>query len=304
MFHKMLCRLWIGLPGVVLMLLPVTSYAAGSPHMQPATIFRIALTQPDDHLYNPTENIEVDIFTDRAGGGLENDIALSSQNIPQGNSRISFGRVPAPGLYFTRYKVGSEVFTNAFLVLPNGAQSTVQIVAAPTCFATVAPGQTTAVEKYFRNLTLARLQTAATAVAPMWFATNGQNFVVQAAKGMVLAYSGLGFIAIFIDKGVAQEIGALAIDFFATVLARVADDLQTAAVLTTAERNVVKQVITLINGVAQTRLSESVLGKVVSIGQTVAEGLLGEDADSQILAKLVGDGVKRFEVLVKLAPKP
>jgi len=212
--------------------------------------------------------------------------------------------VPAPGLYFTRYKVGSEVFTHAFLVLPSGAQSTVQIVGTPTCLATVAPGQTGAVEKYFRNLTLARLQTAAAAVAPMWFATNGQNFVVQAAKGMVLAYSGLGFIAIFIDKGVAQEIGALAVDFFATVLARVADDLQTAAVLTTAECNVVKQVITLINGVAQTRLSESVLGKVVSIGQAVAEGLLGEDADSQILAKLVGDGVKRFEVLVKLAPKP
>jgi hypothetical protein len=317
MFHKTLCGLLASLLVIGLMALPVTSYAAGheAPRFNgsnlttlnlrpPATIFRIALTQPDDHRYNSTDNIQVNIFTDRAGGGLENDIALQSQNIAQGDSTVSLGAVPAPGLYFTRYKVSTDVFTNAFLVLPIDSQFTVQIVAAPTCTAPVAPGQTGAVEKFFRNLTLARLRTAAGAVAPAWFAVNGQNFVVQLAKGIVLAYSGLGFIAVFVQNGIAQETMALGIDFLATVLARVADDLQTAAVLTAAERTVVKQVITLINGVAQTRLSETGLGKVVSIGQAIAEGLLGEDQDIQVLAKVVGDSVKKFEVLVKLAPKP
>lgn len=316
MFHKTLCRSLAGLLVVVLIALPLTSYAAeregprirlsnlSTPYIQPATIFRIALTRPDDYRYNSTDNIQVNIFTDRPGGALENDIASQTQTVTQVNQTLSLGRVPAPGLYFTRYKISPDVFTNAFLVLPVDGQFTVQMIEAPTCIAPVAAAQTGAVEKFFRNLTLARFQTAATAVGPAWFAVNGQNFLVLVAKGVVLAYTGLGFIAIFVQQGMAKELAALAIDFFATVLARVADDLQTAAVLTAAERTVVKQVISLINGVTQVRLSDSVLGRLVSIGQGAAEGLLGEDADSQILAKIVGDGVKRFEVLGRLAPKP
>src|SRR6185369_4797570 len=103
-------------------------------------------------------------------------------------------------------------------------QFTVQMVAAPTCTAPVAGNQTAAVEKFFRNLTLDRFRTAAGAVAPNWFAVNGQNFLVLAAKGIVLAYSGLGFIAIFFERDITRDIAGLAIDFLATVLARVADD--------------------------------------------------------------------------------
>lgn len=312
MFPTRLRRIPAGLLAVVLMILPATTQAAkpeaprfrlsntSTPRTPPATIYRIALTEPDDHPYNLNDNIQVNIFTDRAGGGLENDIALQSQTIPQGDSRITLGQVQRLGLYFTRYKVGNEVFTNSFLILPIANQFTVQMVAAPTCTATVTPAQTGAVEKFFRNLTLPRMQSAATAVAPGWFAVNGQNFVVQVTKGIVLTYSGLGFIAILAENGIAQDIGALAIDFMATVLARVADDLQAASVLTAAERNVVKQVFALINGVAQTRLSATTFARVISIGQSVAEGLLGGDQDSQVLAKVVGDGAKRFEVLVSL----
>ena len=316
MFHKTLCRLLAGSLVVVLIALPLTSYAAEpegppirlsnirTPHIQPATIFQIALTRPETHQYNSTDNIQVDIFTDRPGGALENDIASQTQTVTQENQTISLGRVPAPGLYFTRYKVSTDVFTNAFVVLPIDSQFTVHMVAAPTCTVPVAAGQTGAVEKFFRNLNLERFQTAAGAVAPGWFAVNGQNFLVQAAKGIVLAYTGLGFIAIFVQQGIGRELAALAIDFFATVFARVAEDLQTAGLLTATESTVVKRVITLMNGVAQVRLSDSVLGRVVSIGQTAAEGLLGQDSDSQILAKIVGDGVKRFEVLARLAPRP
>ena len=309
MFQKTLCRLLAGL--LVVVALPVTSPAANrielsnvrTPPTQPATIFQITLTRPEDFRYNATDTIQVDIFTDRPGGGLENDIALQTQPITQVNQTVPLGRVPAPGMYFTRYKVGTDVFTNAFVVLPIDGKFTVHMVGAPTCTAPVAPAQTGAVEKYFRNLTLARFQTAATAVAPAWFAVNGQNFLVQVAKGIVLAYTGLGFIAIFVQNGMRRELIALAIDFFATVFARVADDLHTAALLTAAERTVVKQVITLINGVAQVRLSDTVLARTMSIGQAAAEGLLGEDANSQILAKVIGDGVKRFEVLGRLVPK-
>ncbi|HET7286578.1 MAG TPA: hypothetical protein VFI71_03870 [Pyrinomonadaceae bacterium] len=263
-----------------------------------AGIFRITLTKD---VYAAGENIEVRTFSDRAGGGLEDDIGQQSHNIPQGDSPpFALGPVPGPGLYFTRYRVGGDTIINGFLILPaTNNRFTVEIVTQPTCTATVTQAQTEPVKKYFRNLTVARLQTAATAVAPGWFAVNGQNFAVQVAKGIVLAYSGLGFIAIVAQEGLARDVAALAIDFVSTVMARAADDMSP-SVLTQTERDFVKLALSGLNNVIQTVLADNLFQKVVTLGQAANEIALGSDPDSQVFAKIVGDSVKKFEVLVRL----
>jgi hypothetical protein len=266
-----------------------------------ATNYSIDLRQPASHLYAPGENVEVSITTNASGGGIENDIGLQSQTIPQGTSNVVLGRVPAPGVYFTRYKVGSETFVNSFLVLPAGNNRfTVEIVSAPVTAVNLNAAGNAAAEKFFRNLTLTRLRAAAAAVAPAWFAQNGQNFLVLVAKGIVLTYSGLGFIAVVGQQGLARDLFALSLDFMATALSRAADDLRTAGVLSTQERDAVKLAITGINGLTQTLLSEGVFQRVVSVGQAAAEAVLGQDSDSQVAAKLAGDSAKKFHVFIQL----
>jgi hypothetical protein len=274
-------------------ILPTTSHAA--------TLYTITLVQPGDHVYVPGEDIRVNIFTTGAGGGLENDIGANSILISQGNTpNISLGHVPPPGLYFTRYRIGAETFINGFLVLPVTGGFSVEMVAEPACTATVTSAQTAPLKKFFTNLTAARMQAAASAVAPQWFAVNGQNFVVLLAKGIVLAYSGIGFIAIIAEKGIARDILALAVDFVGSVLTRAAEDMSSAAVLTQAERDLVKLVLSGLNNVIQTILAEGVFQRIVTLGQAANEVTLGGDADSQVLAKIVGDTVKKFEVLIRL----
>ncbi|MDX2043793.1 MAG: hypothetical protein SF097_21425 [Acidobacteriota bacterium] len=264
-------------------------------------IYRIELRQPATHLYTSTENVEVKVFSDRSGGGLENDLGFQTHNVPQGDSSLNLGRVPKPGVYFTRYKVGGETFVNGFLVLPaNGNRFTVEIIVAPVTAVNLNPTTNAAFEKFFRNLDVNRLKTAATAVAPGWFALNGQNFLVQTAKGIVLAYSGLGFVAIFGQGGIGQELFALSLDFIATALARAADDMQ---ILTGPERDAVKQAIIRINGLTQTLLADGIFQKVVTLGQGLAEATLGQDPDSQMTAKVTGDSLKKFHVLIGLKPR-
>lgn len=262
----------------------------------PATLYTINPTKPD---YDASEDIQVNIFTD-AAGVLENEIGANSIPIPRDASTKSLGRVPSPGLYFTRFRVGGETFTNGFLVLPaGGTRFTVEKMSEPACTAPVTQAQTEPIKKFFRNLTAARMQTAAGAVAPRWFAINGQNFVVQLAKGIVLVYSGIGFIAIIAENGLARDILALAVDFVGTVLTRAAEDMSP-AVLTPAERDLVKLVLSGLNNVIQTILAEGLFQRIVTLGQAVNEVTLGSDADSQVLAKVVGDTVKKFEVLIRL----
>lgn len=270
-----------------------------TPHV--ATTFRITLTQDASHLYSLNENIEVRTFSSSAGGGLEDDIGQQSHNIPQGDSPpFVLGQVTTPGLYFTRYKIGGETFINGFLILPAANNRfTVEIVTQPACTATVTAAQAGPVQKYFRNLTLPRLQSAATAVAPGWFAVNGQNFAVQVAKGIVLAYSGLGFIAIVAQEGLARDVAALAVDFVGAVMVRAAEDMSP-SVLTQAERDFVKLALSGLNTVIQTVLADNLFQRVVTLGQGANEITLGADPDSQVFAKLVGDSAKKFEVLIRL----
>lgn len=279
---------------------------AGGPALPSRTFltnYSIELRRPATHLYTSTENIEVKISTDRPGGGIENDIGLQSQNIPQGTSNISLGRVPAPGLYFTRYRVANETFVNSFLVLPAGNNRfTVEIISAPVTAVNLSSASNAAAEKFFRNLSIARLRDASAAVAPAWFAQNGQNFLVLAAKGIVLTYSGLGFIAIMGQEGLAKELFALSLDFIAAALSRAADDLRTAGVLSVQERDAVKLAITGINGLTQTLLADGIFQRVVTFGQAAAEAALGQDSDSQVLAKVTGDSLKKYHVLIKLNP--
>jgi hypothetical protein len=236
---------------------------------------------------------------------LENDIGEQSQNVPKGKSTLSLGRVPPPGVYFTRYRNGGETFTHSFLVLPaSNNRFTVEIIAAPVATIEFSQSNNPATKKFFANLTANRLRAAATAVAPGWFAQNGQNFLVLTAKGVVLAYSGVGLIAIIAQQGIAKELFALTLDFAATVLARAADDLHQAQLLTTAERNAVKQIISGINGVAQTGLADGIFQKVISLGQGAADVVLGQDTDSQVTAKVTGDSVKKFHVLIGLNRLP
>lgn len=265
------------------------------------TKYSIELRQPATHLYVPTDNVEVRIFTDQSGGGIESDIGAQSQSVQQGASNVSLGRVPAPGIYFTRYRVGGESFVNSFLVLPAGNNRfTVEIISAPVTAVNLSQAGNAAAEKFFRNLNTARLRTAAAAVALAWFAQNGQNFLVLTAKGIVLTYSGIGFIAVIGQQGLAQELFALSLDFVAATLSRAADDLRTAGVLSVAERDAVKLAISGVNGLTQTLLADGVFQKVVTLGQAAAEVVLAQDSDGQVAAKLAGDSLKKFHVLIQL----
>lgn len=268
-------------------------------------IFTIQLSRPATHLYGPADNVEVNVFADTAGGGLENDIGAQSINVAVGASTISLGRVPAPGVYFTRYRAAGATFAHAFLVLPAaGGRFTVEPLGAPQALINHSPADEAALRRYFSQLNTARLQAAAAAAAPAWFAQNGQNFVVLAAKGVILTYTGgLAFFVVLRQGGIAQEIVALSIDFAVTVMGRAADDLRQAQLLTAAERDTVKRVLSGLNGAAQTLLSDGLFQRVVSLGQGVSSVVLGQDDDSQITAKVTGDFAKKVHVFLGLNPR-
>jgi hypothetical protein len=268
-----------------------------------AGIFTLELTRPVTHQYRPSDNIEVRVFADQPGG-IENDIGQQSQTLQAGERTISLGRVPGPGIHFTRAVVGGDTFTHAFLVLPaGGGNFTVSLIAEKFATVEIPQAQQSLFRKFMGNLSVPKLGAAASAVTPGWLTQNGQNFVVTAAKGAVLAFSGLGFVAVMLNREIARELAGLVFDYIVTVMARAADDLVKEGKLTSPEGAAVKKVLQLINGVAQTALSDNLFAKVVSAAQGVNGVINVQDPEGEMLGKVSGDFAKKIHVFIELRPK-
>jgi uncharacterized membrane protein len=252
--------------------------------------------------YSKGDPVEVEVTTGMAGI-LESSLASNSTPVVAGVTKINIGKVADIGLFPVRFvatsgtPIGSDI-----LILPGSTAGkfTVEIILDRVKIAAVPTADSPAFIKFIKLVDTNLMAAAWKKEWPNWIVQNMANLGQAAVQCAVFSTGTLG-VGVF--WACAMPAASILADALAAVLARVADDLKAAQILSAADVVSIKRVLTGLKTVAQTVTTKNIIDRIISVSEGVNSVVLDQTDKAQVTNKVIHDAAKKFTMILEFKGK-
>lgn len=246
--------------------------------------------------YKSGDPISVEVIGG-AGGGFESYIAGSSINVPR-DGKYNIGNIGAPGLYILRFIAqNGEKFDYGVLIIPaagGGSSFSIQLT-SKVGTAEVPVADSNALKKFWGLVNEARIKRAWSDAFPNWLQTQGPGVAtIGITCAATITISGGAVIGLCI-----KEAGAASFGLLAALFSKLADNLLAERAINENEAQIVKAVISALNGAAGFILSnKEKFDAIISGLKAVNDIVLAEHQQLRVTFSLVLDTASRANFMI------